>query len=597
MGYALSEAEEAVREAVAPALKSLRIRVDSVPVREAAPGFGDLSCPVAFAAAKQLKELGKKPDEIASEISVRVNTGELSPWFEKVDSAGGFVNFWLSRRFFEKAAGEAARLGKDFGKGGEFKGKTAVIDYSAPNVGKPLHVGHARSTVYGDAVKRLLAAVGYKTVGFNYPGDAGKPVAELIVAMRRFKGLPPTKSEKELMAYYVKINKEIEKDPALAEEVRDVLEKIEAGDRGVLGEVLRIREMSMQAFDRTYALLGVSFDETVGESEFIAPAKKIAAEALEKGAAEKGKDGETVALLEKTGLPNTLLMRSNGTTLYFSRDLALADYKWKKHAFDLNFYATAAEQNLHFRQAFAFLKILGRPYAGRCAHVGFGLVSLPEGRISTRHGRVVLLEDMLAEATAEARKEVEARLAQIAERTGKKYSAKDVEGIAREVGVGASKFAMLRVSPEKEILFDFKKIVSFEGDTGAYLQYTFVRAANILRKAGMEKAGKTGAGGAGGKSAVSGGGSGAWEEEEKRVAKMVSFYPRVVSDAAKSYRPHIVCDYLLKLAADFSSFYEKCPVLKAEGGARARRLEIVEAVKTVLGNGLELLGIAAPEKM
>ncbi len=594
MDYALLNAEEAVRKLVAPALKSLRVGTDSVPVREAAPGFGDLACPVAFAAAKQLEETGKKPEEIASEISIRINKGPLPEWFEKVDSVGGFVNFWFSEVFFEKAVEEAARGGRNFGKSTEFRGRTAVVEYSSPNVGKPLHVGHARSTIYGDSVKRLLAAVGYRTVGFNYPGDSGKPVAELVVAMRRFKGfreLPVIRSERELLDYYVEINKEIEGSPGLGEEVRRALEKIEAGDEEVLEDVRRIRKMSMEAFDRTYALLGVGFDEVAGESEFIAPGKKIVDEALAAGAAGKGKNGEVVALLEKAGLPNTLLMRSNGTTLYLARDLALADHKWKKYGFDLSFYATAAEQNLHFRQVFAFLKLLGRPYAEKCVHVGFGLVSLPEGRISTRLGRVVLLEDVLNEAAREARKEVESRLKQIEEKTGKKYSARDVEEIAGEVGAGSFKFAVLRVSPEKEIRFDFRKMVSFEGDTGAYLQYTFVRAASILNKAKRK-----GAGGKEGAREV-GGSGGAWEAEEKKVAKTISFYPRVVSGAAKSFRPHVLCDYLLRLAADFSAFYEKCPVLSAVGAARERRLEIVGAVKTVLGNGLGLLGIAAPEKM
>jgi arginyl-tRNA synthetase len=303
--------------------------------------------------------------------------------------------------------------------------------------------------------------------------------------------------------------------------------------------------------------------------------------------AEVAKDGEIVALLEKKGLPNTILRRSNGTTLYFTRDLALADYKWKKYGFSLSFYATAAEQNLHFKQVFAFLEMLGRPFAANCGHVGFGLITLPEGKMSTRLGRVVLLEDVLNEAVGAARGEVESRLGQLEERMGRKYSNADIDEIAKQVGTGSLKFAVLRVSPEKGIMFDFKKMVSFDGDTGAYLQYTFVRAANILKKAQALKGEKDSGEGA----AVE------WETEEKRVARTISIYPRIVTDSAKSFKPHILCDYLLRLAADFSSFYEKCPVLKSEGAARERRLEIVRAVETVLGNGLALLGITALQKM
>jgi len=589
MGSVFFQAEEAARTAVAPAIKSLRIGIGPVPVREAAEGFGDLACPVAFAAAKQLRELGKSPAEIASEICIRANREPLPEWFEKIDSAGGFVNFWFSERFFEKAAAEAASLGKKFGQTDEFRGKTAVVDYSCPNVGKPLHVGHLRSTIYGDAAKKLLAATGYKAVGFNYLGDAGRQVAEIVVAVRHFKDLPEIRDEKGLLDYYVKIKKAVGENPALEKEVREAMESIEAGDEKVVAEVARIREMSFGAFERTYKVLGIGFDETSGESDFMKPAKAVVDEALSKGAAETAKTGEVVALLEKKGLPNTLLRRSNGTTLYFTRDLALADYKWKKYGFDLSFYATAAEQNLHFRQVFAFLALLGRPFAEKCAHVGFGLVTLPEGKMSTRLGRVVLLEDVLNEAVGAARKEVESRLGQIEERTGKKYSGKELDGIARGVGIGSLKFAVLRVSPEREIGFDFKKMVSFDGDTGAYLQYTFVRAASILRKAAGKEAGK-----AVGREESSGA---SWMDEEKRVVKKIAAYPRVVSDAAKSFRPHVLCDYLLGLAADFSAFYEKCPVLRAGGPARRRRLEIVKAVENVLGGGLGLLGMAAPEKM
>ncbi|NYZ75344.1 arginine--tRNA ligase [Candidatus Micrarchaeota archaeon] len=561
---------------VAAELKRLKIAAGTKVERPRHREQGDL----AFACFEAAKKSGKNPVELAKQIAGSLKP-ELGKEFSSCEAVNGFVNFFFSQELIAQAIAEALKQESAYGTGSGGKGKTAVIDYSSPNVGKPLHVGHIRSTILGAALKKLLEARGWKVVGSNYLGEAGTQVAMLLVGLRKY-GAQNLSGEKALLDHYVRINKEVEGSEELQKQVRSVLEAMESGDKGVAAELTRLRELSMPALKKNYGLLGVSFDEILFDTDFSVPAKPLVEEAVKKGIAFKEKTGETVAKLEEHGLPNLVILRSNGTTLYSSRDLALAEWRWKTHEFDECIYVTGSDQNMHFRQVFKILELLGRPYADRLKHIGFGLISLPEGKFSTREGRIVLLEDLLSAAAEEAKNEILERKTQTEERTGEEYSEKEVEETARAVGVGATKFAFLRVGAEKNILFDLKRVVSFEGDTGAYAQYTLVRCFNILRKAGKTKPVF----------------KGALAPEEQRLSRSLADYPLVVQGAAGSLAPHVVCDYLLRLCADFSSFYEACPVLKAESSeAVARRLALVKAASIVLENGLGLLGINTPKRM
>jgi len=569
-------AVEAAQTLVSSELKRLKISVEPRIEQPRHREQGDL----AFACFEAAKKAGKSPVELAKDISSSLS-GKLPSEFSSCEAVNGFVNFVFSPQLLSESIEEALKQKQKYGRGAEGKGKTIVIDYSSPNVGKPLHVGHIRSTILGDSFKRLLTERGYAVVGSNYLGEAGTQVAMLVVGLRKY-GAQNLSDEKTLLDYYVRINKEVEGSDEVQKQVRVVLEGMESGDKGVAAELKRLRELSMPALHKNYELLGVSFDEMLFDTDFSIPAKPLVEEAVKKGIAFKEKTGETVAKLEQQGLPNLVILRSNGTTLYSSRDLALAEWRWKKHAFEKCVYVTGSDQNTHFRQVFKILELLGKPYADKLKHVGFGLISLPEGKFSTREGRIVLLEDLLADATKEAKREIEERLKKTEERTGAEYSKEEVEETARAIGVGATKFAFLRVGAEKNIVFDTKRVVSFEGDTGAYVQYTLVRCRNILRKAGKTKPVF----------------EGSLAPEEQRLARSLADYPLVIESAAKSLAPHAVCDYLLRLCADFSSFYEACPVLKAESSeAVARRLALVKAASIVLENGLTLLGITAPERM
>ena len=579
--YAIEEARLQGERVLQQALQALSLPTEGMKVdRPKDLALGDFAYSGAFELAKKVK---KPPVQLGEEIAGKVNEllkGGESQFVGSANAVRGYVNLSLSEKFFEHSANEAAALGGEYGRGMDGAGKSAVVEYSQPNVGKPMHVGHIRSTILGGSVKRLLAFQGYKAIGFNYLGDSGAQVAKLILATKVLREqLPTITSEKDLLAYYVAIHKKIEEKPELEVEAQTILKKMELGDLEVMPEVERIRALSLPAFNKNYELLDVEFEEITGESTFIENAKKVVQECMDKGLAFKAETGEIVAKLEEHGLPNTILMRSNGTTIYASRDLALADYKWNKYKPEILYICTDSRQNLHFQQVFKLISLLGREYAARLTHQGFGFISLPEGLMSTREGRLVLLEEVLNQAIEAAKKEIN-------ESRKGEYTPEQVEGIARAVGIASTKFAVLRVAPEKNVVFDFERMVRFSGDTGAYLQYMVVRTRGILTKAGSPP--EEGKGVTFSKLAP----------EERKLLRLLADFPQVVEHAAKRYLPHVLCEHLLEVAAAFSELYEKLPVLKAESESlQQQRLRIVQATGTVMENGLALLGIRAPVRM
>ncbi len=527
----------------------------------------DASSAIAFQLAGKLK---KKPDQISQEIAVALTLHSL---VEKAECLNGFVNFTFSQEYFTKALVEASASKEGFEKAVKKKG-TVIVEYSCPNVGKPLHVGHIRGTIFGHALKNIYQQVGYKVVSFNYLGDSGSQVAKLLLALEIYKDLPEIKTEKDLLAYYVKINEEVEKSEELKKRQREILEAIENGDKKVQAGLDKVRKLSITAFNNSYDTLGVEFDEVIGESAFVKDAKKLVQEAVDSKSkvAFKDKGGEIVAALEPQ-IPNTILMRSNGTTLYLARDLALADYKFSKYTPIQSINITGNEQNTHFRQVYAILQKLGRNYNNK--HIGFGLLTFGGKKLATREGTVILLADIIEEAKQEAKEQIMQREPEL--------KGKELEARSLAIGLAALKFAVLKVSQEKNIVFDFKQMTSFEGDTGAYLQYSLVRCKSILEKAKTFKKTKTEP----------------WlNEEEKELLMILSAYPVVLQNAANSLSPHTLCDYLLKTAASFSKFYSLHSVLNAEDEeTKATRLLLVKATGNVLEHGLEILGITTLKKM
>ncbi|MFH0922545.1 MAG: arginine--tRNA ligase [Candidatus Micrarchaeota archaeon] len=555
MAYAIEKAQSEAEKAI-----GAKTRFSKPPQQEQ----GDLASAIAFEKGRELK---KNPKAIAEEMCAKA---KMPAYFEKISSLNGFINLYFSDAFYAEALAQA--LDKRYGDSEKFSGKY-IVEFSQPNVGKPFHVGHIRSTILGDSVANILETQGWKTIRMNYLGDSGNQVAKLLLALELFKDLPPATNEKRLLEYYVRIHKEIEANPELAEKTRVFLEKIESGDPETIKNVLSIRKKSYEAFQRNYDLLGVKFDEVVGESEFVAQAKKAVAEALDKKIAFKDKGGEIVVKLEPE-LPNFILLRSNGTTLYSTRDLALANWKFERFKFDQAVVFTSSEQNTYFKQIIRTLKLLGRKYAEHYKHVGFGLITLEEGKLSTREGRVVFLEDVLNDAIAYAKDEVIKR--------AHDYPKKEINEIAKIVGIGAAKFAVLRITPERNIMFNLKRIVNFDGDTGAYVQYTAVRSKSIIRKSGAPK--------------IKADKDWKFNSQERSVVRLLADYPLVLQNCASSLSTHPLCNYLLELCAAFNTFYANTPVLEG-GSERDKRIAIVSAVSHTLENGLSMLGIKTPERM
>jgi arginyl-tRNA synthetase len=546
--------------------------------RSKAHGF-DLASPVAFAIAKDAK---KSPSDVASSIFIQLRAAleESAPdYIDSAEEVDGYIDFRLSQKYFLDSVAQAAGADAGYGANAENAGKLAIVEYSSPNVGKPMHIGHIRSTILGDVIANLHAATGYKVVRMNYLCDAGAQVASLLLALKKW-GMEKISSEKDLLAYYVDISKRIGEDPALKAEEQEMVAKMEAYDPEIMPLLMKARELTIGPFEENYRRLGIKFDTPVFDSDFVPLSKAMVDEALEKGVAKRDEKGEVVGILEgKYGLPNLIILRSNGTTLYSTRDMGFAQWRWDTYHFDRSVIVTASEQNLHFRQVLKLLGLLGREYAARVRHVGFGLLFLEGGvKLSSRKGQVLLLDDVLDEAIGLAKAQIKKE---------REYSQEDDEKIAAAVGIGAVKFAILRVSAEKNISFSIEKAVSFEGDTGAYLQYTAVRAGNILLKAGAK-----------GAAPIALSANYELNQHEKALAALIAEYPLAVKSAASSVSPHSICDFALKLASAFSVFYVSCPVIEAPSQeSRSVRLALVGATLGALSNALGILGIVVPEKM
>jgi len=457
-------------------------------------------------------------------------------------------------------------LSQDFGK--QHQGRTIVIDYSSPNVAKPMHVGHLRSTIIGNSLRRILKFTGNRVIGLNYLGDVGTQFGALIAAYKRWVDREKLQEDpiKELLRIYVKFHEEAEKDPALEDEARKEFERLEKGDPKNVRLWKEFRNLSLRGFEKIYRRLGVEFDIVTGESAFVEGAKKIAHELLEKCIAVVGtggqKKGAIVADLEEEGLDHPVLLKSDGATIYLSRDLASLLWRVEKFDPDALIYVVAIEQSLHFKHIFAIARKLG--IDRELVHLAFGMVHVEGMRLSTRRGQVLFLEDVLNRAVERAAEEMKARGT---------YTPSDAE----KIGVSAVVFWMLKYEPNKDVVFRWKDVVSFTGETGPYVQYAYVRAKHILEKGEKEMEPDTP------------------DDREWELVKAVARFPRVVDTASRKYSPHVLARYLLTLAASFHNFYEKERVV---GHSREPfRLWLTAAVKNVLEKGQELLGMKPPERM
>jgi arginyl-tRNA synthetase len=533
--------------------------------------YGDFACSISFSLAKKLK---KSPVEIAKEI---VKSLRKNKYIEKVEEKNGYVNFFLN---YETVAKELLKevigKGKNYGKSNIGKSKKVMVEFSQPNPVHPMHIGHARTTLLGDALSNILAFNGYKVIRANYMNDVGLQVAKLVTAYNLWaKGEKPEgKPDHWLWKYYVKFHEEVKQHPELESQAREFLRKFEVlKDEKVSKLWRKIVDWCISGFEKTYKEIGVRFDVYFYESDFREKGKELVMKALKKGIAFKSEQGTIVADLEKVGLPNFVLLRSDGTGLYQTSDLGLTVHKFEKYKLSKSIWVVSSEQSLYFKQIFKTLELLGYKWVKDCYHLSFEHVVLQEGKMSSREGRAIMLDEVVEKLVSLALEEVEKRNPQLPK--DKKMK------IAKAIGVGALRYGILKIEPNNMITFDWKQMLSFEGNTGPYLQYAYTRCKGILKKLGKVKFSFE---------------NKEFTREEKKLIKTILEMPDVIETVGRNYKVHEICNYVYNLACVFNEFYHKCPVIKDEK-LKNFRATLVEATRICIGNCLSMLNIEVPEVM
>lgn len=529
--------------------------------------LGDFAFP-CFVLARRMRNA---PAAIAAELARKVSG---NPLFERVSAAGPYVNFVLKRALLAQDVLERIfSQGDNYGNSSLGCNKVVVIDYSSPNIAKPFSVGHLRSTVIGAALVRLYQSQGYTVIGINHLGDWGTQFGKLIAAYKRWGSERSLADQPiaHLFDLYVRFHREAEADPELNQQGRHWFKRLEDGDGEALELWRRFRDLSLKEFERIYDMLGVEFTHYHGESFYNHMLDPVVEEIKAKGLARDSEGALVVDVGED--MPPCMLRKQDGATLYATRDITAAIYRHQKFGFDKLLYLVAADQSLHFKQVFTVLSKMGYQWASRCQHVPFGLIRFKEGKMSTRQGKVILLEDVLNRA-------IELSLGIIKQ---KNPDLENKELVARQVGIGAVLFGDLVNDRVKDVEFDWDRILDFAGDTAPYIQYAHARICSMLRKQPWQ------AGEIRGELYTT-------KEEEALLLGMARF-PGAIARSLELDKPSVLARYLVDLARDFNHFYHTCPVLKAEGDVRNARLALVSAVRIVLAKGLALLGIAAPEEM
>lgn len=534
------------------------------------------------------KDKGTNPVKLAEELAARWNKGIAGDSiFEKFEADRGYVNVFAKKGLLlEGIATDMVTMRESYGNHPD-NGRTVVVDYCSPNIAKPLSVGHLRSTIIGQALINILKAAGEKTVGINFLSDWGTQFGKLLYAYERWGEEDAFKRDpiKHLVDLYVRFHKELEAHPELEDEGRAAFKRLEQGGEKERDLWKRFRVESLADFERTVARLGVHFDHNWFESEFEGKAHDLIDRLLDEGIAERSEGAVIIRTSDKEDKPPLVARKQDGTTLYASRDLASALERLElfKPVSKL-VYVVATEQNLHFANLAKALERLG--HKDILEHVRFGMVSLPSGKISTREGRVVYLDELLDEA--------ERRAGEIIKEKNPEMTEVKRKDVAKKVGIGAVIYADLSQDRIKDIVFDWSKMLAFEGNSGPYLQYAAVRCAKILEKAGPEEHKPLENLGEGEVHTVV---NEIAEPESAELLMQLGRFPQAVIEARERYSPHVIAVYLYDLATAFSRFYTQVPVLRAEGRTRTARLVLTQATGSVLRRGLSLLGIETPDEM
>ena len=527
----------------------------------------------AFPCFRLAKAMRKAPPAIAEELRAGIT---LPSSITKAEVKGGYLNF------FEDRAGAASATikrvlaeGENYGHSDEGSGKNVCVEFSSINIAKPFHIGHLPSTAIGNSLNRIYKALGYNTIAINHLGDWGTQFGKMIVAYKKWGGGKPIEEStvRELVKLYVRFHEEAEKDESLNDEARAWFRKIEQGDSEAVDLWQRMKTLTLKEVGEVYKLLGVEFDSYAGESFYEDTMQAVIDELDAKGLLKTDKGAKIVDLSEYN-MPPCIIVKSDGATLYATRDLAAAIYRKKTYDFVKSIYVVAYQQNLHFQQFFKVLELMGYDWVKDCVHVNFGMVSMEEGTLSTRHGNVVYLEDVLnasIEKTLEIIKE-------------KSPDLEDKEAAARAVGVGAVVWGILYNSRIKDTSFSWKKMLNFDGETGPYAQYTHARCCSVLRKAGGYDEADIDC------TLLSG-------EAETALVKAIAAFPDTVKAAAEKYEPYLIARAAIEICSRFNKFYYDCRIMDDDMHIRNTRLALTDAARICIKNALYLVGLEAPERM
>ena len=528
----------------------------------------------AFPCFKLAKKFRKAPNLIAADICGKL---EGSDSFTKIECVAAYINFFTDKSSYAKTVIESVNnAGAKYGESSEGEGKTIVIDYSSPNIAKPFHVGHLRSTVIGSALYNIFEKLGYKCVGINHLGDWGTQFGKLIEAYKLWgsKEAVEEKGISELTRIYVKFHEEAEKDDSLNDRARAWFVKMQDGDEEAISLWKWFYDISIKEFERVYEKLGVKFDYYTGESFYNDKMDAVVEELKAKKLLVES-NGAMIVDLEDAKMPPCLILRTDGGTLYATRDITAALYRKKTYDFNKCVYVTAIDQNLHFAQWFKVIEKMGYDWSKDLVHVPFGLVSLEDGKLSTRKGKVVLMEDLLNEAVKKTTGIIDEKNPDLPNK----------EEVAKQVGIGAVIFDDLYNGRIKDIVFSWDRMLNFDGETGPYVQYTHARACSVLKKAGYDK------------KAENIDYSVLADDAAADVCKTIALFNDKIKEAANRYEPSVIARYLVDVAQSFNKFYHDNIILADDENVKNARLALVDAVRTVIKSGLAILGIDAPEQM
>ena len=528
----------------------------------------------AFPCFRLAKVFRKAPNIIAQDIKEKIDSKEYSV-IEKVENVGGYINFFMAQVEYAKNLIETISK-ENFGGSEEGDGKTICIDYSSPNVAKNFHVGHLRTTIIGNSIYKIYSKLGYHVERINHLGDWGTQFGKLIVAYKKWGSQEEVEKNgiSELMKIYVKFHEEAEKDPTLEDQAREWFARMEQGNEEALAIWRWFVDISLVEYRRIYQLLGMDFDHFTGESFYRDKTQEVV-DMLEEKKLLVLSDGAYIVPLDEYDMAPCLIMKKDGSSIYATRDLAAAIYRKRTYDFDKCLYVTGLEQKLHFAQVFKVLNLMGYDWSENMTHIPYGLVSMEGGKLSTRSGNVIYAEEILHESIQKIREIIEEKNPDLPNK----------DQVARQVGIGAILFNDLYNQRIKDVIFNWDKILNFDGETGPYVQYTYARCASIFRKVGevvipeeIDYNLLT-------------------DEVTMSLLKDMARFPQVVKDASEKFEPFLISRFVVSVAQHFNKFYHDCQINVDDENVRNARLKVVKLTMTVIKDALDLLGIECPEQM